>query len=1180
MKSFIAWFIVTLSLIALGDAQQTISIPDNGWRLWLDQRAAWEKDSIYLPGEFTLSKLPLHPPTGGWGVLSEKAGRLVTLPSTVEEHFWGVTGRRPYKEEYFYEGEDSAVSNGNYLGVSWWWRDIDVPASFQGKHVSLTIRGARLRAEVFWEKQLVGYSILTEVPFSCDLTGAVKPGKKNRLAIRITNPGGRLDWLDTQLMTWGTTSQKFHKSHGFGGLDRALQLTAHEPTHMEDLWVLNTASARSVQVHALLRNTTTRAKRGTLKLEVVDPERAGTFCAAIKTDVIIPALSDSLISAELEYAGAQLWSLEAPKLYRLRATLLVNNEGESRTKRKPLLDTREVRFGFRWFEAEGVGKNAILRLNSERVRVVSAISWGFWGENGLWPTRQLAEREVRAAKRLGMNCIQFHRNTGKTEVLDMQDSLGLLRYMEPGGGQTAFGESFSLYAPSPTTPVDASGQRGEPATFAERYMEAKVTAMVRAHRSHPSLVLYCLQNEIHPDLRNGRIFHMLRLIHREDPSRIVVLKSGFPSGTPGVNQAWMQPYSDTVFYDEGNASSGWWDDHTVGGPGVWRDDMYKSPQDFTHRSTDERQIVMWGEMLGAAAPDNHAAMLRELRSQGGKSYDITDHEEILASYERFLDSWGFRGAFPTADRLFTALGNKAYDFWGRVMETARLAEANDYFVMSGWESTSIENHSGLVDNLRNFKGDPALLAERLRALRPVIKSRSLVLEKGAKAVLDIFLLNETHTPHARTMRVWMEEPGQKRTELGTFDVPPYAPDRFVYPVAAGISTPPLSQEGPLALSAEIALPETSVTRETLLVLDTEGGGTLPKKVGVLSSQPGFAKSFQILPSVKAEPYTGRGDYDAIIAADRLITPPAALAEPERKIQKTQDEELYRSVHYGSPENFDYLFPGLPKEKVRVTLKFVELFQNAPGVRVFDVALNGLTVLKNFDVFKAAGGKDIAFDTAFTVRCPGGLLEITVPAVSAGSARIAAIKIESGDSVTAITCGGKEYTDKQGLVWKPYEPKARLDDALLEKVRSGTGLIVLAEGGAAVPQYAERLARAGAFRYLGHVGEARASWMGSWYFVRKHALFEGLPVECALGSYYQVPVTNADGVLVEGSGVEVVAGYSRDHDRNVGAGCLTATLGKGKIVFFTLPGLMGGTGGIHPLIAKRLLANSLRFLKSQ
>ena len=38
-------------------------------------------------------------------------------------------------------------------------------------------------------------------------------------------------------------------------------------------------------------------------------------------------------------------------------------------------------------------------------------------------------------------------------------------------------------------------------------------------------------------------------------------------------------------------------------------------------------------LLGSAAPDRHGAMVREIRETAGKSYDLKDHEEVLAAGE-------------------------------------------------------------------------------------------------------------------------------------------------------------------------------------------------------------------------------------------------------------------------------------------------------------------------------------------------------------------------------------------------------------------------------------------------------------------------------------------------------------------------------------------------------------------
>src|SRR5271170_4863107 len=54
-------------------------IPDDDWRLWIDEKAEWKNDPLFLPEDITVdsngilhgkgSPLPVNEPTGGWGLL-------------------------------------------------------------------------------------------------------------------------------------------------------------------------------------------------------------------------------------------------------------------------------------------------------------------------------------------------------------------------------------------------------------------------------------------------------------------------------------------------------------------------------------------------------------------------------------------------------------------------------------------------------------------------------------------------------------------------------------------------------------------------------------------------------------------------------------------------------------------------------------------------------------------------------------------------------------------------------------------------------------------------------------------------------------------------------------------------------------------------------------------------------
>ncbi|WP_121115669.1 sugar-binding domain-containing protein [Croceibacterium ferulae] len=998
------------------------SVPDTGWNLWLDREAEWEQDQLWLPDDVDLATLPRNAPTGGWGALGSAAALTVALPTTVEEHMWGVDGLRPYTaDEYRYAEDDSVPQNGAYRGVSWWWRDVDVPADAAGKRVLLHIRGARLRAEVFLNEQLVGYSIMSELPIHCDLTAAMRPGAANRLAIRITNPGGRYDWRDSTTMMWGAA--KLFASHGFGGIDRGMTLSVHPlDSHIADAWVLNTPDPRVVTGHmqvAFANPPANIAALGELaKLTLLDSAGA-ELPAEVQLQEL--TLNGNVATAvfRLSKPDAQLWSLADPVLHRV----CFGWGG----------DERLAEFGFRWLGVDGVGTDAMLRLNGERVKLYSAISWGYWGFNGLWPTVELAEREVTAAKALGLNCLHFHRNVGKEEVFAAQDRMGLLRVMEPGGGRHAVGRDL---------------KPGETLSYADRFsvdfMVAKCVAMARTFRSRPSLVHYTLQNEIGANLANPDVERVLRAIHAADPSRCVILNDGFVER--GAAQAMLLPYSDHLYRSDVEQHGGWWVNHQGAGD-QWYDRFYQGPEEYIHRQTGKPFIVEFGEMQGCAVADNHAAMVRELEAHG-PSYDLEDHRAILQRTGAFLDQWGFREAFPTDDAFYLSVGRKVYDAWENYHENIRIGDSVDIAAISGWETTAIENHSGIVDNLRGFKADPEIVRRSLLPVRPCAKQRRLVYDPGEAAELDLYLFNDTNRPVPGELALSVVAPGGQERAVGSWPVPVYQRDVFSQLVAQKVALPAFDRPGTWQVRfAHSSAPDATFTRDLLVVPPA-----LPPSRPLRIALSGVAQSVQLqlatLPGVTVEPFRAGGTYDGIIAS-------------------------------------------------------------------------GLTAAE-------ITRRQVGEQTGLEARPPGEEAVVT---------------------------------------------RGAIPEAVLEAVRGGTPLFALVPEDGLAEGVARQLAVLGLFDYHGQVGTLRAPWMGNWNYLRSHPLFAGIPADCATSVLHQVEGQPSNGLLVAGDGLEIIAGYSRDHDRFNGAATLIANTKGMRVAVHRLPDMVG------PL-QRRLYANAVRWLAGE
>jgi hypothetical protein len=1101
-------------------------IPDEGWRLWIDDKAKWQNDDIFLPediswiGEGADAKLcakgrplPVNAPTGGWAALTPDTGLEVILPTSVEQHFWGKYGAgadgkpRPYTpEEYRYASptpstgkpaippaDDDVPQNGAYFGVSWWFRPIEIPLSMKARRIFLHIRGAHLRAEVYLNQRLVGYSIMEELPFECDCTHAANPGGENLLAIRITNPFGRFDWVDGLNAKWGHVS--LYRSHGFGALDRGITLSAQGETRIRSAWALNTTEPDTIVAFAEFSVPLGIATSVHVDFDVIEAQTnkivyttAGRgFFGSISSTPGTPPQQPITLRAEwkLSFAKAHLWSRETPVLYHLRAVLkqVIHHEDH-------VVDIHTIAFGFRSFTVTGIdpnnpNSNAVFRLNGKRTKIYTAISWGYWGLNGMFPVPELAEKEVRSAQALGLNCLNFHRNLAKEDVLRWHDRLGVLRYMEPGAGKLAIGHQPGNKAAN-TNSVVMEPPADEAERFAQRYMFTKCVEMVKAFRSHPSVIEYCLQNELGADFKNPATLAVLKAMHDEDPSRSVVLNDGFVAPPRSAAQAWYEPWDENLKEGKLHRSDetpfgDWWNNHQGAGD-QWYDEFYKSPTDYTYDINLRNILTEYGEMEGCARPDIHSLDVYQIteayKKYGGTSYDLADHEAILAGYNRFLDKWGFRKSFPTPDHVFRAVGRTCYESWQNYMENARINDALDFAAISGWESTAIENHSGLVDNLRNHKSDPHVIGDTLQPIRPCAKQRALSVERGKPATFDLFLFNDTHQAATGTLTFSMITPSNNRIELKTLPAPRnQTPDQFSYLLEEAFTTPPLTQEGLYRFKfAHSSAPLATQTKEIWVTAANSG------------------------PFVNKNRRHQLGEGTVLVGVSGISS------------QVRKQLEAINGVTVG---DFD------------------------PSSHWCDLIISsGITSHTHADG---------------TVGETTGL-EAAPPLVSALNQKPGHTP-ELGEEAQIIALG-------------------HLQTGILDAIRAGTPLLAIPQTDTLSDGVAKELAAAGAFTYSGAVGDFRAPWMGNWYFVREHTLFEGLPQNCALGGFYQCKGRPSNGLLIDqapnGAPVQVIVAYSRDHDRNVGAGTFTTRLGKGKLLFHRCP-------DFHPVLQQRFLANALRWL---
>lgn len=1075
--------IIAISAYAGLAAQSRVEtdLSGSGWKLWEDKAAPWQDVELFLP-PINLSKLPVNPPTGGWSVLGSN-GMVVSVPGTVEQYLSPSTG-----------------PNGDYKGVSWWWRTIRIPEN-AGAHIALQFESQRHRAEIYLDHQLVGYDIIGGTPFEVDLSGRVKPGQEYQLAVRITDPGGNFDWRDSSPFRWGT--YEIPMSHGFGGITGSVKLVETDCVFVDDIYVQNTPAVTNIVVMATIKNTTGEKIFWDVGFDVFEKGGNGRGPALVsqpKTIGLNPG--ENVVTQELSLASAKLWDLEHPNLYICQ----VNVAGG---------DAATQTFGFRWFAPEDVGSNAVFRLNGKRIVLRTAISWGFWPINGIFPTPQLAEQQIRDAKDFGMNMLNFHRAIGQPLVLEKADELGLLYYEEPGGYKSAAGDSFS-----------------------EALMREKVMRMVKRDRSHPSLVIFSLINERNKTepFESRERADMLAL-QKLDPSRTITLTSAWakePDAQEDI-KAHIRPFDGEIHF------SGWFDVHHAGGPEVWRQNLYQSPTSYYNYTANRNEIVYWGEEGAISSPPRLAKIKAALDASPFKGWDGEIYLDWYRRFDDFLTRKNLRNAFPTVDALTTSMGAVSHYHQGRKIETIRIGDVTDGYAINGWESESIENHSGIVDCWRNPKADPAILAYYNQPLYVAVKARSQFAQIPGSAVVDFYGINEKNLSGNYQLQISLNNPSGKETFSTNVSVKLSGGEVYGELLAENIAVPITGAMGMFEIKARLfnsARTEVASGHDEVLAVDWKSqklagrGATWensPRIKGFLTNEKGldvesYRDDLGKLDWVAVSRPPGEGtatDISPEAFGAGLTTTFYDGDHFQRKICERND----RTVEFSVPDG------SVPDSRANVTENYCVRWE---GKITAPVSGDYTFVTDGSDGVRLSVDGKTLFDDLYTHVAPVYRGRITLVA---------------GEAVAfQLDLWHRKGNAQCKLLWSLPEPNAPDATKLMQRVHDdGTTLLILDRADA----WMNLITNYTAAKYNGSfvIGTA---WLGGLHFVREHPLFSELPVNTAMSWPYQALVRNGrsrSGLRLEGE--ELVAGAWHSYPMELGTAVGIIPCGKGKIIVSTL-----------------------------
>ena len=439
-----------------------------------------------------LATAPAAPPAGpapGEALAYAQPGfddagwRLLDLP-----HDWGVEGD-------FQQALPGETGKLPWHGVGWYRKKVAAGAA--GQRTVLEIDGALANSAVYCNGRLVGGWPYGYTSYQVELTGCLKPGADNSLAIRLDNPPDSSRWYPG------------------GGLYRHVWLTRTDAVHVPAGQVF----VRTPQVTAERATVATRvtvANDGPAPVRVgvtVDVYRADADGRAVGAPLLpsrgqprtLKAGERTALDFDVRLPRPALWDVNSPQRHVAVTTV---KQG------RRVLDRVETPFGIRQiaFTADDG-----FHLNGRRVQLQGVCMHHDLGALGAAFNVRAAERQLELLREMGVNAIRTSHNPPAPELLELTDRLGLL----------VIDELFDTW----TQPKKHQDYHQH---FAD-WSEADLRAWVRRDRNHPSVILWSTGNEIHelgrPD-GPAVSARLAELVRQEDPTRLVsaaahVVRAGY-----------------------------------------------------------------------------------------------------------------------------------------------------------------------------------------------------------------------------------------------------------------------------------------------------------------------------------------------------------------------------------------------------------------------------------------------------------------------------------------------------------------------------------------------------------------------------------------------------------------------------------------------------------------------------
>ncbi len=382
---------------------------------------------------------------------------------------------------FCFESKASGIGDTSFHPWVVYRRGFSIPLAWKGKQVLLHFGAVDYLARVWVNGQMLGSHEGGNVPFTFDITAALKAGE-NTVTVRAWDPPTDR-YIPRGKQYWEPKSRSIFYTRTTG-IWQTVWMEPVDRTYLDRVQV--TANAEGLariqaRVHGEgpgLMLKTTVSQRGQL----------------LATN-IVPA-DNSRVGTSISVSEPKLWSPNAPNLYDLTFELMRGDQVVDRVKSYT---------GFRTIGLE----NGRVSLNGRPIYLKMVLDQGYWPESTLTPPSDEAiQYDIRLTKEMGFNGVRKHQKLEDPRYLYWADKMGLLVSSEMANAYLFDDQAV------------------------ERFTREWTEAIARDF-NHPSIVIWVPINEswgvpnLHDSRQQSYLKSLYALTHALDSSRFVIDNDGW-----------------------------------------------------------------------------------------------------------------------------------------------------------------------------------------------------------------------------------------------------------------------------------------------------------------------------------------------------------------------------------------------------------------------------------------------------------------------------------------------------------------------------------------------------------------------------------------------------------------------------------------------------------------------------